>query len=79
MLGRIRANNSVRVFKEAFTRLQRYTKRTPLVKLKKETGEPHPRARLPRWAEAMTCRVETSGTVYKDAPFLLSMGLLMGL
>jgi hypothetical protein len=34
-------NNTIRVFKEAFTRPKRYTKRIPLVKLKKENGEPH--------------------------------------
>jgi hypothetical protein len=41
MLGRIKVNNTVRIFEEAFTRLNRFTKCTPLVKLEKETGEPH--------------------------------------
>jgi hypothetical protein len=43
-------NNTVRTFEEAFTRLNRFTKCTPLVKLEKETGEPHARALSPRGA-----------------------------
>jgi hypothetical protein len=43
-------NNTVRIFEEAFTRLNRFTKCTPLVKLEKETGEPH----------AGPCRAEPS-------------------
>jgi hypothetical protein len=40
MLGRIKVNNTVRIFHEAFTRLNRFTKCTPLVKLEKEIVEP---------------------------------------
>jgi hypothetical protein len=55
LLGGIKVNNTLRVFEEDFTRLNRYTKLTPLVKSKKETGEPHACSRslaLPRQAEA---------------------------
>jgi hypothetical protein len=34
-------NNTIRIFEEAFTQLNRFTKCTPLVKLEKETGEPN--------------------------------------
>jgi hypothetical protein len=66
ILRRIKVNNTVRVFEEAFIQLERYTKCTPLVKLKKETGEPHTRARSPCQAGdegvgvGVTCSVESS-------------------
>jgi hypothetical protein len=54
-------NNTVRIFErifeEAFTRLNRFTKCTPLVKLEKETGELYAcaLARSPRLAEGVRC------------------------
>jgi hypothetical protein len=63
LLGRIKMNNTLRVFEEAFIQLKRYTKYTSLMKLRNETGEPHTRSRSPRRAKAvgLTC------------PFLLSI------
>jgi hypothetical protein len=41
LLGRIKMNNTIRVFEEAFIQLKRNTKCTSLMKLRNESGEPH--------------------------------------
>jgi hypothetical protein len=57
-------NNTVRTFEEDFNR---FTKCTPLVKLEKETGEPHTRSLAEPsrgCGRDVTCRVETSVSVF---------------
>jgi hypothetical protein len=79
-------NNTVRIFHEAFTRLNRFTKCTPLVKLEKEIVEPaasgRGRAEVPFAADRnnprnLPCR-SSSGYIHRRPSPLLRLPFTIG-